>query len=118
MGSIGPAEILVVSDEPSCAYATFQNPFLHHTLRQTQLALAKIGAPHDSILVDDLSLADMGRYKLVYFYTLDEWEFYDLEKDPREMQSQYDNPEYAEEVAKLKRELARLRCAKQGDGDE
>lgn len=49
------------------------------------------------------------RYKLVYFYTLDEWEFYDLEKDPHEMRSEYDNPEYARVVARLKRELARLR---------
>jgi len=49
------------------------------------------------------------RYKLVYFYTLDEWEFYDLEKDPHEMRSEYNNPEYADEIARLKKELARLR---------
>lgn len=49
------------------------------------------------------------RYKLVYFYTLDEWEFYDLKKDPNEMQSVYDDPAYASEVATLKSELARLR---------
>ena len=49
------------------------------------------------------------RYKLAYFYTLDEWEFYDLEKDPQEMKSEYDNPAYAEQVAQLKTELARLR---------
>jgi len=50
------------------------------------------------------------RYKLAYFYTLDEWEFYDLEKDPREMKSEYDNPAYAEQVAQLKAELKRLRA--------
>ncbi|MCP4644803.1 MAG: DUF4976 domain-containing protein, partial [bacterium] len=49
------------------------------------------------------------RYKLAYFYTIDEWEFYDLEKDPKEMQSQYDNPAYADQVKALKAELARLR---------
>ena len=49
------------------------------------------------------------RYKLAYFYTLGEWEFYDLEKDPQEMQSQYDNPAYAEQVKALKEELERLR---------
>ena len=49
------------------------------------------------------------RYKLAYFYTLDEWEFYDLEKDPQEMKSEYENPVYAEQVAQLKAELARLR---------
>ncbi|MCP4640963.1 MAG: DUF4976 domain-containing protein, partial [bacterium] len=49
------------------------------------------------------------RYKLAYFYTLDEWEFYDLKNDPAEMKSEYDNPAYAEQVATLKKELARLR---------
>jgi len=49
------------------------------------------------------------RYKLVYFYTLDEWEFYDLESDPHEMRSQYDNPEYASKIKELKHELTRLR---------
>lgn len=50
------------------------------------------------------------RYKLVYFYTLDEWEFYDLETDPHEMQSQYENPDYAPQVETLKKELDRLRA--------
>jgi len=49
------------------------------------------------------------RYKLAYFYTLDEWEFYDLQKDPNEMRSEYENPAYAEQVQALKTELARLR---------
>lgn len=49
------------------------------------------------------------RYKLVYFYTLGEWEFYDLEKDPNEMHSEYDNSEYTEQVKALKEELQRLR---------
>lgn len=49
------------------------------------------------------------RYKLVYFYTLGEWEFYDLENDPNEMRSEYDNPAYADQVQTLKMELARLR---------
>jgi arylsulfatase A-like enzyme len=49
------------------------------------------------------------RYKLAYFYTLDEWEFYDLEKDPHEMRSEYNNPDYADQIAALKKELARLR---------
>jgi arylsulfatase A-like enzyme len=49
------------------------------------------------------------RYKLAYFYNLDEWEFFDLEKDPREMVSRYDDPEYAEKIQELKNELSRLR---------
>jgi beta-galactosidase len=61
------AEILVVSDETSCSYATFENPFLLHTLRQTQVSLAKIGAPHDSILADDLDRIDLRPHRLVIF---------------------------------------------------
>ena len=49
------------------------------------------------------------RYKLVYFYTLDEWEFYDLETDPHEMHNQFANTEYADTVQTLKTELNRLR---------
>jgi hypothetical protein len=61
------AEILVVSDEPSCAYTTFENGFLAQTLQPAQVQLAKVGAPHDSILVDDLALLDTQPYKLVIF---------------------------------------------------
>lgn len=49
------------------------------------------------------------RHKLIYFYTLDEWELYDLEKDPDELTSVYDDPSYADVVDELKAELARLR---------
>ena len=51
-----------------------------------------------------------GRYKLIHFYELgDEWEFYDLENDPRELTNQYDNPEYASQVEVMAAELGRLR---------
>jgi len=61
------AEILVVSEEVSCGYATFESGFLQQTLQPAQVQLAKLGAPHDSILVDDLARAEMKRYKLVIF---------------------------------------------------
>ena len=48
------------------------------------------------------------RYKLIEFHTKGEWEFYDLEKDPLEMNSVYDRPEYADIIRDLKKELARL----------
>jgi len=50
------------------------------------------------------------RYKLACFYTLGEWEFYDLENDPHEMRSEYNNPDYAPRIAELKAELSRLRA--------
>jgi len=44
-----------------------------------------------------------------------EWELFDLEKDPCEMCSVYDNPTYADTVTALKAELRRLQ---QEVGDE
>ena len=57
----------MVSDEASCAYGTFESGLLAQTLQPAQVQLAKLGAPHDSILVDDLDLLNMRRYKLVIF---------------------------------------------------
>jgi len=58
-----------------------------------------------------------GKHKLIHFYgpshvqgeTYDDWELFDLEKDPNEMVSVYENPEYKEIRAKLHKELERLR---------
>lgn len=50
-----------------------------------------------------------GRYKLIHFYEFDEWEFYDLETDPDELQNLYSDPAYAKQIEKSKKELERLR---------
>jgi arylsulfatase A-like enzyme len=55
------------------------------------------------------------RHKLIYFDRLDEWELFDLEKDPREMRNVHAEPEYAPVVAELERELARLRAELEDD---
>ncbi|MEQ9406084.1 MAG: sulfatase [Fuerstiella sp.] len=57
------------------------------------------------------------RYKLIHFYQFGEWEFYDLEKDPDELQNEYNNPDYAAEIAALKTELAALQQKYQDDTD-
>ncbi len=50
------------------------------------------------------------RHKLIHFYhDIDEWELYDLKKDPKEMKNVYNDPVYADVVKKLKAELKRLR---------
>lgn len=50
-----------------------------------------------------------GRYKLIHFTDLKAWELFDLQKDPSEMRSVYDDPDYAKVVEQLKKELWRLR---------
>ncbi len=50
------------------------------------------------------------RYKIAHFYyNIDVWELYDLEKDPDEMNNVINTPSYKETVEKLKEELAQLR---------
>ncbi len=48
-------------------------------------------------------------HKLIYFHKLDQWELYDLVKDPREKRNEYANPAYAATVKRLKVELQRLK---------
>ena len=50
------------------------------------------------------------RYKLIHFYhDIDEWELYDLEKDPHEMMNIYQDPGYTQVREDLHKELDRLR---------
>jgi arylsulfatase A-like enzyme len=51
-----------------------------------------------------------GRYKLIYFYNLDEWELYDLQTDSLEIRNVYGDPDYASVVERMKKELTRLRA--------
>lgn len=58
------------------------------------------------------------RYKLIhYYYDIDAWELYDLEKDPRELKNVYDDLVYAPVVRDMKTELRRLQSF-YGDSDE
>jgi arylsulfatase A-like enzyme len=45
------------------------------------------------------------RYKLIYFYENKEWELYDLQKDPMELNNVYGNPEYKNVQDSLSDEL-------------
>lgn len=57
------------------------------------------------------------RYKLIHFYMINEWELFDLKKDPNEMKSVYGNPEYSAKLTELKQELKRLRRQYEVDVD-
>jgi len=48
-------------------------------------------------------------YTLVHYFEADEWDLFDLKKDPAQMRSVYADPEYADVVKKLKTEIEKLR---------
>jgi arylsulfatase A-like enzyme len=63
------------------------------------------------------------RYKLIRYYGHDvpsgeEWELFDLQKDPSEMRSEFNNPEYATIIKTLKKELGKLKQQYQVPADE
>ena len=45
------------------------------------------------------------QYKLINYYTIDEWEFFDLEKDPDEMRNAYTEAEYERVISSMKTQL-------------
>jgi len=55
-------------------------------------------------------------HKLIHFYDVGTWELFDLEKDPQEMQSVYDDPAYAGVRGELEAELKRLQDQYHDDG--
>ena len=48
------------------------------------------------------------RYKIAFYYSLNEWELFDLEKDPQELHSVYGSPEYAVVERQMKSRLKAL----------
>ena len=49
------------------------------------------------------------RYKLIHFYNdIDEWELYDLQKDPKEMRNVYQDPTYGDIVQMMHTKLTAL----------
>ena len=49
------------------------------------------------------------KYKLIHYYELGEWELFDLSKDPKEMASQYSNPEYRTILKQMEKRLQEQR---------
>ena len=56
------------------------------------------------------------RYKLISYYELDEWELFDLKKDPMEMKSVYGSEDYRNVQADMEKELNRLQAYYKDDG--
>lgn len=49
------------------------------------------------------------KYKLIHFYTVNEWELYDLEKDPDELHNVYKDKNYEKVLQEMKEELHKTR---------
>jgi arylsulfatase A-like enzyme len=79
------------------APADWRTSFYYHYYEKTTHHVA----PHRGVRT--------ARYTLAHYYETDEWELFDLQKDPREMRSVFADPAYAPVVRELKEELARLR---------
>ncbi len=72
--------------DQSMYYHYYEFPFWHHV------------QPHYGIRNQ--------RYKLIHFYySVDVWEFYDLERDPNEMNNAINDPKYAQIIAEMKEDL-------------
>ncbi len=57
-------------------------------------------------------------YKLAHFYyDIDEWELYDIKKDPQEMKNVFHDPEYSDVVVELKKQLIELRVKYQDSNE-
>ena len=60
--------------------------------------------PIDHYVIPHLGIREK-QYKLIYFYTVNEWEFYDLKNDPQEQHNLISSSNYQKEIARMKEEL-------------
>ena len=71
-------------------YHYYEYPYYHHV------------QPHYGIRNE--------RYKLIHFYyDIDQWELYDLQNDPNELNNLIGNDKYADIISNLKSELYNLK---------
>ena len=73
----------------SMYYHYYEFPYWHHV------------QPHYGIRTQKYTLAH-------FYYNIDVWELYDLEKDPHELNNVINDPKYKDVVVKLKKELKQL----------
>lgn len=76
-------------------YHYYEFPFWHHV------------QPHYGIRTQKFTLAH-------FYYSMDIWELYDLQKDPKQLHNAINDPEYKEVIVQLKKKLKEL-MKKNGD---
>jgi len=64
--------------------------------------------PIDHYVLPHLGIREQ-RYKLIYFYTVNEWEFYDLKNDPQEQHNLISSPKSQKEIARMKESLIKTK---------
>ncbi|MDP9230943.1 MAG: DUF4976 domain-containing protein, partial [Bacteroidota bacterium] len=64
--------------------------------------------PADHTVLPHLGIRGQ-RYKLIYFYTVNEWELYDLQKDPNEQHNLANSQAHQAIFNKMKKELIQQR---------
>lgn len=64
--------------------------------------------PFDHAVIPHLGIRE-NRYKLIYYYTVDEWEFYDLQNDPREQKNLVSSTAHRKEIERMKKRLVEVR---------
>jgi arylsulfatase A-like enzyme len=64
--------------------------------------------PIDHYVIPHLGIREK-QYKLIYFFTVNEWEFYDLKTDPSEQRNLINDPKYKAEINRMKLKLAEVK---------
>ena len=65
--------------------------------------------PIDHYVIPHLGLREK-QYKLIYFCTANEWEFYDMKADPTEQKNLIRIPKYQAEIARMKKNLVEVKA--------
>jgi len=64
--------------------------------------------PIDHYVIPHMGIREK-QYKLIYFYTANEWEFYDLKNDPQEQKNLIKIPKYQAEIERMKKRLVEVK---------
>jgi arylsulfatase A-like enzyme len=83
------------------------------TGKQSELARKELYYRYYEYPIDHYVIPHLGirekQYKLIYFYTVNEWEFYDLKADPQEQKNLIHIPKYLVEINRMKMKLVEVK---------